>query len=402
MIPFDLSMKINRINIFALAALGEGLSGSDRIFIEFARRWSKKASVSIYVWEEGYLMCQRQNLSSENIKFKVSNMNFWAKLGFLINYFARILESVRLGLTLKIKNDKNTVLYSASDFLMDTFPAFFLKLRYPTVQWIASWYQTAPSPLRGFSEGGRENRYFLSSFIYWLSQLLTRPLVVKSDLILVNNEDERREFPEEDKKRKVGVVLGAVDLNEIATWKKRLKNIPKHYDAVFQGRFHPQKGVQELVDIWKLVVEKKKTAKLVMIGDGPLMNKVRDKIKREGLEKNINLTGYLFDGRKKYEIFSSSKIVLHPAFYDSGGMASAEAMAFGLPAVGFSLKSFQSYYPKGMVKVKIGDLFSFAKNILELLNNESERKKLGMEAMQMIEENWAWDKRAEDVLSKLI
>ena len=54
----------------------------------------------------------------------------------------------------------------------------------------------------------------------------------------------------------------------------------KKYDAVFIGRFHPQKGVLELIDIWKRVVNKKPQAKLAMIGDGPLMKKVQLKIKK--------------------------------------------------------------------------------------------------------------------------
>ena len=44
---------IKQIRIFALAAYGKGLSGGDRIFIEFARRWSKNFPVEIYVWKEG-------------------------------------------------------------------------------------------------------------------------------------------------------------------------------------------------------------------------------------------------------------------------------------------------------------------------------------------------------------
>lgn len=61
-------MKIKQINIFALAALGEGLSGGDRIFIELARRWGKKYPINIYAWEEGYRMCRRQKLKGSRIK----------------------------------------------------------------------------------------------------------------------------------------------------------------------------------------------------------------------------------------------------------------------------------------------------------------------------------------------
>ncbi len=397
-----MGIKKTSVNIFALAALGKGLSGSDRIFIEFARRWSKKYRINIYLWTEGRKMCQSQNLNDEKIAYRVSSMRPWKDLGFFANYIARIFEGIKLGLTLKIKNNENIILYSASDFWMDSLPCFILKLRFSSVKWVATWYQTAPDPFVGFAEGEREKKYRLSALLYWFSQLPIKPLISGfADFILVNNEDERRQFARQNKLGRVKVVLGAVDVQKINTWVSKNSKTPKIYDAVFQGRFHPQKGPVELIEIWRAVVNKKPDARLAMIGDGPLMEEVKLKIKNLGLENNIKLLGYVFDGDRKYRTFSQSKIVVHPAFYDSGGMASAEAMAFGLPCVGFNLKSYISYYPKGMVKVKIGDQNAFAKEILKLLLNSEYRKRVGGEAFEMINNYWSWDMRAREVLENV-
>jgi len=78
------NMEIKRIYIFALAAHGQGLSGSDRIFIEFARRWSRHTNVNIWVWKEGFKLCKRQHLSVSNINYFVSSMKPWGNFGFLI------------------------------------------------------------------------------------------------------------------------------------------------------------------------------------------------------------------------------------------------------------------------------------------------------------------------------
>ncbi len=420
-------MNKNSFIFFTLAALGKGLSGSDRIFIELARQWSRKYPIEIFLWTEGYDMCRRQVLGGKNVHYKVSSIRPWKDFGFVINYFARIIEGIRLGLTLNIKNNslskkQKTVnhrlyLYSASDFWMDVFPCVILKLRYPKIKWVASWYQTAPNPLRGYQEAIisnqktinnkniRKERYNLSALFYWLSQLPIKPLINKyADFVIVNNENERQQFTEMDKKGKVVVLLGAVPLDKINKFKKQktVNNNQKNYDAVFQGRFHPQKGVVELIDIWRKVVDKIPNAKLAMIGDGPLRKNVESRIMNYGLENNIKLFGYLFDGREKYKIFSQSKIVVHPSFYDSGGMAAAEAMAFGLPCVGFDLISYRSYYPKGMLKVKRGDINAFSNEIAELLRDDKLREKFGKEATEMIKSNWSWNKRAEDVLNGIV
>ncbi|MDP3733001.1 MAG: glycosyltransferase [Candidatus Daviesbacteria bacterium] len=386
-------MGSKKIYIFALAAAGQGISGGDRIFIEFARRWSKEFPVTIFLWEEGFQMCQRQGLQISNIKYQISNMDLWKRLGFIINYLARIFEGIRLGLTTKLENTEDTIVYSASEFWMDSLPCFLLKLRFSKIKWVAAWYQTAPSPLKGFS----------GSLIYWLVQLPIKPLIDRfADFVLVNNALEKKVFKRLDRKNKAIVVLGAVNIQEIDKWKKKLKDLPKVYDGVFQGRFHPQKGVMELIDIWKIVVDKKPDVKLVMIGDGPLMKNLKFKISNLKLEKNIILTGYLFDGEEKYKIFAQSKVVVHPAIFDSGGMASAEAMAFGLPCVGFNLKSYKYYYPSGMEKVKEGDLEAFADKVLELLQDNNLYKRVANEALHLISDKWSWEYRARQILNAVL
>lgn len=388
--------------IIALMAWGDGISGGDRISIELARRFSEKYPVTIYLWEQGYKMYTRQNLNNGNIKYKIIDMNPWKDWGFVVNYLARILAGMWLSLRINITNEKTTIVYSATEFWMDSLPGFILKLRFPNITWVTTWFQTAPNPWVGFKEGKRVFSYRFYAFPYWLVQLPIKPLIKKwADFVLVNNEDERNQFQKMNKEGKVIVVLGAVDLLRIHKMLRKVKRNNKIYDGVFQGRFHPQKGVVELIEIWKLVVDKKPSAKLALIGDGPLMNQVKEKINELNLQKNITLYGYVFDGVKKYRIFQQSKIVLHPAFYDSGGMASAEAMALGLPAVGFNLNAYKSYYPRGMIKVPINNLQVFAGAILELLTDNKLYSKTGNEAKCMISQNWSWDKRADEILNNL-
>lgn len=399
-----MKMKLD-FHIFAIAALGKGLSGGDRIFIEFARRLSKKNNVTIHVWKEGYEMCKRQELlESQNLQFDVISVGYWCRFGFVVCYFARIITACWAAFLMPLDNERSTVVYSASEFWMDSLPGFILKVRASKVRWLAGWFQTAPNPFVGFTKGNRKKKYKLAAFYQWFMQLPIKPLIARyADFVLVNNEEERKYFPELDKKGKAIVILGAVNVVEVEAWlsrhKKRVFNMI--YTAVFQGRFHPQKGVLELIDIWKLVTAEMPEAKLAMIGDGPLMSNVKKRIKELGLEENIHLFGYIFDGDQKNNIFSQSNMVLHPAFFDSGGMASAEAMIFGLPCIGFNLKSYLSYYPKGMIKVAIGDLRAFADAIIKLAKNPGIREEIGEEARKMVKEDWGWDKRVETLTISL-
>jgi glycosyltransferase involved in cell wall biosynthesis len=402
--------KIKELHIFAFASHGTGISGGDRIWIELVRRWSKKFPITIHTWKEGKDMAERQHLKMTNAKSQMLNKGeekagLYSNIvliplcsyGFIICYISRILKGIWVGLTLKLDNDSSTYIYNASEFWMDAFPCIILKMRNPNIHWIATWYQTAPNPFKGFSEKERSgSSHRLRALAYWLTQLPIKPLIQKyADKVIVNNESERSQFPN----NKTIVLIGAVPLEGIKNYELRIKGGNKRWDAVFQGRFHPQKGVIELIGIWKQVVALQKDAKLAMIGNGPLMDEVLRLIKKEKLDKNIKLFGFVFDGDEKYKIFSESKMVVHPAFYDSGGMATAEAMAFGIPAVGFDLKAYDSYYPKGMVKVKTEK--EFADTIVLLLNDAKKREKIGKEAMNLIEKNYSWEYRADEILNIL-
>ncbi len=398
--------KENILNIFAFAAHGKGISGGDRIFIEISRNLYKKIKTDIFVTEEGYEMCKRQDLHKTSVGFHISNIRSQIGLRFITYYIKVILEGIKLGFSLQysIYDIQHTYLYSASDFWMDVFPCLILKMRFPKIKWVATWFQTAPNPLIGFSEVKRQETYKISALLYWFSQLPVKPLInCFANYVVVNNEDERKRFPKFDKTGNIFVMIGAVRLDEIKKYQSLITNhrLPK-YEAVFQGRFHPQKGVVELIEIWRKVVNKIPNAKLAIIGDGPLMEKVKLRIKNYKLQKNVKLFGYVFDGNEKYKIFSQSKIVVHPAFYDSGGMASAEAMAFKLPCVGFDLISYKSYYPKGMLKVDKGNLKAFSDKVVELIKNSNLRNHIGKDAYDMINKNWSWEKRANEFLSFIV
>ena len=68
-----------------------------------------------------------------------------------------------------------------------------------------------------------------------------------------------------------------------------------------------------------------KKLKLAMIGDGPLMGKVRQVLEARNIGNSVELFGFL-DGDEKIEVFLNSKIFAHPAIYDTGGLAPMEAM----------------------------------------------------------------------------
>jgi glycosyltransferase involved in cell wall biosynthesis len=390
-------MKNERLTMYVMGGSqtrADSLDGGSRIFIECARRWLHSGmNIYFYTSEEGYSMLQRYGLKS--IKFVVAPSSRFKKLGLYGLYVVRTIKQC-VNVLKTTPNTENFIIYSGSDFLPDAIPAFLMKMRFKRAKWVAGFYLFASNPFN--NETPYKGKSAAKGLIYYISQLPLYSIVRKhADMVWVTSEPDRHKFIDKRlKKEDVVAVRGGVDTKSpglIETSKN------KTFDAVFIGRFHPQKGVLELIGIWKIVCSKKKDAKLAMIGVGELEGAVKSKIKNLGLENNISLFGFK-DGLDKMRIFKDSCLVVHPAIYDSGGMAACEAMACGLPGVSFDLPALKTYYPKGMVKTTCFDLGQFAENILSLLTNKELYQKTSKDALDWAKE-WDWDKRAKDLLNHL-
>jgi len=168
------------------------------------------------------------------------------------------------------------------------------------------------------------------------------------------------------------------------------------YDVVYLGRFHHQKGVFKMMKIWRKVLEKKPDAKMLMIGDGALL----EECKRLA-DESVTFAGFKYSVERD-NLIKQCRVVVHPATYDSGGMAMAECMAFGLPGVCFDLDTLRKYYEKGVVRVPCFNDGVFADSIIALLNNKETYNLLSAEALEYTHEKWAWKNRSEDVWNETV
>src|SRR3990167_5099271 len=90
-----------KLYFFSLSPTGSGLSGSDRIFIELAREWSKRLSVKIFTTQEGISMMQKQHLSGKYLDIVKVEKGELPK-GFFLKYFYKIFLGLKLCLSIKL------------------------------------------------------------------------------------------------------------------------------------------------------------------------------------------------------------------------------------------------------------------------------------------------------------
>ena len=93
------------------------------------------------------------------------------------------------------------------------------------------------------------------------------------------------------------------------------------------GRFVEQKNHRFLIDIFSEIKKKNNDSVLLLIGQGPLMDEMKDKVKTLGLDSAVKFLGQRSDVNELYNVMD---LFLFPSLYEGLGMVLIEAQTNGL------------------------------------------------------------------------
>jgi glycosyltransferase involved in cell wall biosynthesis len=167
------------------------------------------------------------------------------------------------------------------------------------------------------------------------------------------------------------------------------------YDAVFFSRFVPEKGVFDLLEIWKIVTQKFSNAKLAVAGiieDVKVLEDFKKLIHRYGLARNV-----VFLGQKDHDsiidLVKSSKIAIYPSLLDVFSLTVLESLACGVPVVAYDIPAIKYNFHdcKAVLRSPAKNTARMARNVIFLLENEELINELSKEARKYAS-NFDWKK----------
>ncbi|MEO3945173.1 N-acetyl-alpha-D-glucosaminyl L-malate synthase BshA [Gorillibacterium sp. CAU 1737] len=142
---------------------------------------------------------------------------------------------------------------------------------------------------------------------------------------------------------------------------------PNEKILIHMSNFRPVKRVMDVVDIFACV-NQKVPSRLLMVGDGPDIGTVMNKVERLGLKDRV-----IFCGKQDAvaEILSLSDLMLLPSEKESFGLVALEAMACGVPTVGSLAGGIPELVEHGVSGFlsPIGDIASMADHAIRLLQD---------------------------------
>ena len=366
-----------------------GMSGSDRRAIHCAKVFSKKHSVSVVT--PAFAKERFQGIDNLYCTVKVEGS------AILFHYFWRAFLGILIAF--RIRKRAFDVVYSTSDLLPDTIPSFFLKCISSKTRWICGLHLIAPSPLRGYKHAYDKEFVLpdLKLLYYFITQSIIIFLIRKSAFLVFvsNDQDKERLLKKGFSENHVLVTYGAPEWDLIQCIEKK----PPQFDICFIGRFHPQKGYDDLLKAWAIVQNLKAGLRLAIIGDIP-EDVLQKKLKLYQVSADsIKFYGFV-DALEKYTVLSQSKVLAFPSWYESFGMVAVEAQASGVPVVAYDLPIYRVLFPQGTIRVKIRDVRAFAKALIYLLTHENERCSLAEKASENAR-RFDFQKNAENILNLL-
>ena len=255
---------------------------------------------------------------------------------------------------------------TVSDYFCDIVPALRLKRR-TGCRWIA-WIHHRETP-----PSQRPGNRLVNTLTYRMQEWSLRQIARHADAAWVYDteagdlvRDRLLAFgmaPERIRIMRCGVNVGAIQAAP--------EPAAKSFDAAMIG-VRPNKGLFDILPVWEEVVSLRPGTTLRLMGGMSGEAGVLEEIKAKGLDKAISVfrpEGGFLPAEDYYAQIKTARILFAPSHEEGWGMAVCEAMAAGVPVVGYDLPVYRRIYGDAFVRVPCFDHGAFARQIVRLLDD---------------------------------
>jgi len=178
---------------------------------------------------------------------------------------------------------------------------------------------------------------------------------------------------------------------------------------LFVGRFVEKKSPLELIQAFKLCVETHASAKLILVGTGPLWDQCKEEVKKLKLEDSITFTGNQSPAEIKQLMLHARAYVQHSVTAISGDSEGTpviilEASSCGLPVISTKhagIKEAVIHNQTGYL-VEEHDIVSMSKFMNDLIDNPQLAGELGAAGRKHILQNYETEKQKKKLLDVIL
>lgn len=159
------------------------------------------------------------------------------------------------------------------------------------------------------------------------------------------------------------------------------------------ARMTRKKGVQNIIDLAPSLLEKHKNLLFLMIGDGPLREKLERTVEESGLFENFCFTGEV-SREKVLGYLEQADIFALPSVNEAFGVSILEAISRKVPVVAMNNSGVSDIIKNGVNGYLADDLNEFSSYLESLIENPTLRASFVREAIQGLS-NYDWNRICE-------
>lgn len=178
--------------------------------------------------------------------------------------------------------------------------------------------------------------------------------------------------------KKSSVLYNIVDMDALYA-RMRLDTQTYGYDAIYLGRLSYPKNPQRLMNVFRLLKEKKADVKMAVVGTGELEAETKALAEEYGLTGNVDFWGFVANPLK---ILHDSKVMIMTSRWEGTPMCALEAMSLGVPIVSTPVDGLRDL----VVNEENGFLSDndeeLAERIMDIVDNSSLRNQYARNALE--------------------
>ncbi len=171
---------------------------------------------------------------------------------------------------------------------------------------------------------------------------------------------------------------------------------PENSIIVTNSADTPLKGLRYLLAAVSQV-RKKQPVKLTVIGEPKKNGTIKKLVAELGIADIVHFTGRI-KNEEFADYYSKATIAVVPSLYEGFGLPAAEAMACGVPLISTSGGALPEVVGDAGILVPPADSDALAKEIVFLLNNAEQRKKMAQAGIERVDAIFNWSKAARDMV----
>jgi len=284
----------------------------------------------------------------------------------------------------------------------------FVKFSHEKIPFTVTLHGTIKNEIKSALNSKSIKGFVVASYLFlkWIVGPVDKITFKKADkIIAVSNElaeDIKRQYKVPEKK--LVVIPNGIDVSKfkpmsVEDLREKL-GLAGEKVIVSVGAISKQKGFHLLLKILPDILREYKNVRLIIVGTGPYLQKLKGMAVKLGIENHVIFAGRVSDEElPKY--YNLADVFAFPTLRMEGlPLVVPEAMACEKPVIASRIGGIPTVIEnnKDGILIEPGNLKELKERIMEVLRDEELAKKLGKNARKKVVERFSLDRMVEDTI----